>query len=208
VTQYGAVDGSATTAVTLDDVPLAEAFDRLLGAGNFALRYRDDHVVGIRLLGASSGAPLAPTPGASGGAPTASPQAPAPGVPAPAPTAAASGWRQEIPLDRKLSLVLGKEKVAAHALLQAAFTHERPTVRRRAMRTLLRTAERQPEVRALFADYETVDPLTVAAMARRGMGDEADRNLRLAYSSLTDQRLREQMLQVLEALRGARSSAP
>jgi hypothetical protein len=123
-------------------------------------------------------------------------------------TAAGAGWRQEIPVDRKLSLVLGKDRVPAQTLLQAAFSHRRPIVRRRAMRTLLRSAEQQPEIRALFSEYEKLDPSAVATMARQGMGKDADRSLRLAFSSLTDPQLREQMLQVLGELRATRSSAP
>lgn len=204
VTQYGTVEGSATTDLALDAVPVAEAFERLLGRGNFALRYRDDQVVGLRLLWASDAASPLPAPTvASVGAP----QASAPAM-EPARTAAASGWRQEIPLDRKLSLVLGKDRVAAHALLQAALTHQRLIVRRRAMRTLLQSAERQPELRSLFSEFEKIDPSAVATMARQSMGNDADRSLRLAYSSLTDPRLREQMLRVLGALRATRSPAP
>jgi hypothetical protein len=206
VTQYGTVEGSATTDMAFDEVPVAEAFERLLGTGNFTLRYRDDQVVGIRVLWTSA---AASSPAAPAGAPRAA-TAPAmePAGTEKAPTAAGAGWRQEIPVDRKLGLVLGKDRIPAQTLLQAAFTHRRPIVRRRAMRTLLRNAEQQPEIRALFSDYEKLDPSAVATMARQGMGKDADRSLRLAFSSLTDPQLREQMLQVLGELRATRSSAP
>jgi hypothetical protein len=207
VTQYGVFESPAATDAALDEVPVDAAFERLLGTGNFTLRYRGDRVVGIRVLLASAGGPSA------GLAPGTEPRVP--GMPAPEgkdgtslSPAAASGWGREIPVDRKLASLLGHDKVPARTLLQTALTHERSIVRRRAMRTLLRTAEHEPEFLALFRDYGGMDPSAIASMARQGMGDGADRSLRLVYSSLTDPRLRQQVQQVLGALRTSSSPTP
>ena len=209
VTQYGVFESPTATDAALDDVPVDAAFERLLGTGNFTLRYRGDRVVGVRVLLASAGAP-SPAGPAPGTEPLV-PGRPAPEVKdgkSPSPAAAALGWGREIPVDRKLASLLGGDKVPARTLLQTALTHERSIVRRRAMRTLLRTAEQQPELLALFRDYDGMDPSAIASMARQGMGDGADRSLRLVHSSLTDPRLRQQVQQVLGALRTSSSPTP
>ena len=148
-----------------DDVPLAEALERLLGDQNFVLAYgRGDRLRAIKLLGG----PLAPIKVAVTSPPVPEVAPPKSDVPQPRDPGGAVAMldgHPAVPISGRLAQALGTDAASFRQLFDAAAHNEDAAVRAEAMRAFMRALDAEPDFRELMLRaLNTLDDFTLTQM--------------------------------------------
>jgi len=189
-----------TVSAQFDDVPLPDALERLLGAPSFSLVYDEQRRLRILdLLGPSvTPAPVLETVAAPGPAdPIRSAEAALPLIDDHPPIALAGA----------LARWFKVETLSLRELIDAAFTHDDPAVRREALRTSITALENDPALSALLDHLARIDEGTLEALARRLAGDHAEEVVRQVRMQARRGDLRSKASSVLERLRAETADA-
>jgi len=191
-----------------DDVPLAEALERLLGDQNFVLAYgRGDRLRAIKLLGG----PLAPIKVAVTSPPVPEVAPPKSDVPQPRDPGGAVAMldgHPAVPISGRLAQALGTDAASFRQLFDAAAHNEDAAVRAEAMRAFMRALDAEPDFRELMLRaLNTLDDFTLTQMLYGLAGSHAVEMASEIAAHAHGSELRSRARGILLRLGGARDAA-
>lgn len=189
------VDGGVVTArtvtVALDDVPLQQAFERVMAGESFTLVYQSGELKTVRLVG---------TPAAE----------PAPTRPAFVVTPSTTSLSQAvsrhpaIPIHGTLAMALRADRVTLAQLGTEASQNPDPAVRALAVDAGLAAVERDPQLRDLaLGTLATMDGPALAALAEGLVGEPAREIVQRVLARASNAALRQRAAAALAALPAA-----
>ncbi len=185
----------------LDKVPLKEALERLLGEQNFTLTYADDGALrAIQLKGGREAAPdkNKPKPGVKY---TAFPGDEGETPPLWRAVYGVFDDRGTVPVDGKLSMVVGGDAARWDVLANTAIGSEDPGVRREAVEAGMEAFEKDPDLEKAFAEATSgASDADLAAFARATTFDRAEDLVRNIRNATQDPAIRERANAVLREL--------
>jgi hypothetical protein len=193
----GAPRSDRAITITLDDAPVAEALERLVGAQNFTLKYDDGGKLRAIELRGGQEARLEPKPaGASAIDENTTP---------PKEMAfykAVFDGAEPIAITGSLRLLLGRDEVGYDYLANLAIGHESARVRRAAMREIMKALDRDPERRdAVEQSLMAMTDEELAGFVRKTAHYRAEDLVRNALRESSDMELRSRARKVLQELR-------
>ena len=193
----GAPRTDRAITITFEDAPMGEALERLVGAQNFTLKYDDGgKLKAIELRGGQEAA-LKPKPAED--VPVGENTTPPKWV---AFYKAVFDGAEPIPISGNLRTALGKEEVGYDYLANTAIGHENPTVRRAAMREMMKALDRDPDRReAVEQSLMAMTDAELASFARQTAHFRAEDFVRNALRETSDRELRSRARNVLRELR-------
>jgi hypothetical protein len=171
----GTVATLPDVTLTLKDVPLDTALERILGPQSFTVVYDAGGGVKRITLAGGAGAPMAPAPAPKAATP-APPPDPNDGLKAA--TVRVGDFVKSnpfIPVGGRLGRALGTNNATFQDVMSAALKHEDPRVRAQARRSMVKSLTGDPEVReALVTSIAALPEGALANTLRSMAGDDAD----------------------------------
>ena len=200
----GAVRTERTITIALDDVPIKEALERLVGAQNFTLKYDDGgKLKAIEMRGGQEAA-----------------EKPKPTVDVPpegdsTPPKEYAFWHafdradRTIPISGELRQRIGRDAAGWDYVANTAIGDQDPRIRLAAMRALMRALDADPETRdRAVASLSAMTDAELAAFARKTAHYRAEDLVRNVLREMPDRELRYRAREVLRELRKAPWKGP
>jgi len=194
----GAPRAGEPVTITLEQAPIAEALERLVGAQNFTLKY--DENAKLKTIELRGGQEAGQRPKVDAG-PTAEGNT--------TPPKWLAFWQavfkqpiDPIPLSGDLKKAIGKDEVGWDYLANTAIASQDPKVRAEAVKALMKALDDDPERKA--AVYASLDAMTdeeLAAFARKMAHYRAEDVVRNALRESNDGEVRTRARKVLHELR-------
>ena len=200
----GAPRTDRTITIALQEAPMAEALERLVGAQNFTLKYDEGgklKVIELRgdQLAAEKPKPVEPGPTAEGN--TTPPKWYA--------FYKAFDRSETFPISGDLRKATGREEASYDFLGNTAIGDKDPKIRAAALRAIMKQLDQDPDMKAsVVASLTAMTDTELAAFARKTMYYRAEDVIRNVLRETSDRELRSRAREVLRELRKAPYKGP
>jgi hypothetical protein len=185
-----------TLTLAFEDVPIAEALERLVGAQNFTLKYEEGGR--LRAIELRGGQEAGRRPGAPADDPAAGDATP----PKWMAFYKAFDRRDLVPVPGNLRKALGRDEAGWDYLGNSAIAAADPRVRRETVRAIMRTLDADPDMKAqVLGALSAMSPEELAAFARKSAFYRAEDLVRNVMRETTDPDVRSRAREVLHELR-------
>lgn len=192
----GAQPDAPRISAEFEDVPLADALQRLLGKNSFNLVYGRNGLREIQLLGSGPALSVQPPPARVDSLPPSLAMLPGTLV---------LPFRNHppVPVSGVLAQALGTKAATFDQLVPTAFHHENPQVRDAATKVCIQTIEAEPELKlAVEGALGGIDDQLLATVAQRLGGPNVEQFVGAISAHAREPAMRSHAAEVLERLRG------